>query len=403
MAIPGVKKKNSTPSAGGNNARVKVIGVGGGGGNAVSRMAQDFVRGVDFIAINTDAQDLEYCSARHKLYVGKNLTRGLGTGMNPELGAQAAEENRSDIAELVKGADLIFITAGMGGGTGTGASPIVADVARQSGALTIGVVTKPFLFEGAQRSRVAEEGIQKLREKVDALIVVPNDKIFTVIDKDTPIMKAFEKIDEVLRNAVQGIVELVTAPGIINVDFADVQTVMQNSGTAIIGLGIASGPDRAVKAITQAINFPLLDVNAEGAKGILLSVSGNRDLRMTEVNQAARLIVEMVDPNAKIIFGAYHDRKLKSGQIKVTLIATGFTGTKPNGNGSSSLFGAEEKPAKSFLDSPLGDLGSAIDMKPLETPAVRTVGAKEKQPLKKESEKQEDKWDIPAFLRRRKK
>ncbi len=363
------KKKNGGANVIASTARVKVVGVGGGGGNAISRMSEGFTRGVEFIAVNTDSQDLAYCNARHKLYIGKNLTRGLGTGMNPELGAQAADENRSDIAEMMKGTDLVFITAGLGGGTGTGASPIIADVARQSGALTIAVVTKPFLFEGSQRSRVAEEGLQRLKEKVDALIVVPNDKIFTVIDKDTPIMKAFEKIDDVLRNAVQGIVELVAAPGIINVDFADVMTIMQNSGTAIIGLGLASGPDRAVKAINQAINFPLLDVTADGACGILFGISGNRDLKMAEVNQAAKLIAEMVDPNAKIIFGAYHDRKVRAGQIKVTLIATGFTGAKQNGH---SLFNGNEKSLEvenegigrvPFLNTPVADIGQ-IDMKP---------------------------------------
>src|ERR1700722_10585259 len=229
-------------------ANVKVIGVGGGGGNAVARMARDFTRGVDFIAINTDHQDLDQCEVRTKLYIGKNLTKGLGTGMNPDLGRQAAEENRSEIAEAVQGADLVFLSAGMGGGTGTGATPIVAEAAKQAGALTIAVVTKPFSFEGSQRERIAQEGLMRLKDKVDAIIVVPNDRIFTVIGKDTPIVKAFEAIDEILRNALRGLVEMIAMPGIINVDFADVKNIMQDAGIAIVGVGRASGEDRAVKA-----------------------------------------------------------------------------------------------------------------------------------------------------------
>lgn len=316
---------------------IKVVGVGGGGGNAVSRMAKDFLRGVEFIAINTDQQDLDHCEVKRKIYIGRNLTRGLGTGMNPDLGRQAAEENRSEIAEALRGADLIFLSAGLGGGTGSGASPIIAEVGKQSGALVIAVVTKPFAFEGSQRSRVAEEALLKLRDKVDGLIVVPNDRIFSIISKDTPIMKAFQAIDEVLRNALKGLAELIVAPGIINVDFADVKSVMQDAGTAIVGIGIASGPDRAVQAVQAAMNSPLLEMSADGAHGVLLGISGGRDLRMTEINDAARLVAQTVDPTARIIFGAYHDRKLRPTQIKITLVATSF----PNGGFSQSntLFG----------------------------------------------------------------
>jgi cell division protein FtsZ len=313
---------------------IKVVGVGGAGGNAVSRMAADFPRGVEFIAINTDHQDLDHCEVRKKIYIGKNLTKGLGAGMNPDLGRQAAEENRSEIAEALSGADLVFITAGMGGGTGTGAGPIVAEVAKQSGALTIAVVTRPFVFEGTQRERIAAEGVGHMKEKVDALIVVPNDRIFSVIDKDTSIKKAFEAIDEVLRNALQGIVELIMTHGNINVDFADIKAIVQDAGLAIVGVGVASGQDRAVNAVNAALHSPLLVVSAEGAHGIVLAISGGADLKMTEINDAAKLVAQTVDPSAKIIFGTYHDRRLKPNQIKITLVATGFA----NSNQSNSLF-----------------------------------------------------------------
>jgi cell division protein FtsZ len=308
-------------------------------------MSKDFMRGVDFLAINTDHQDLDNSDVKKRIYIGKNLTRGLGTGMNPDLGRQAAEENRSEIAEAVKGADIVFIAAGMGGGTGTGASPVVAETAKQSGALTIAVVTKPFSFEGSQRERIAQEGIVKLKDKVDALIVVPNDRIFSLISKDTPIMKAFQAIDDVLRNALHGIVELVLSPGIINVDFADVRTIIQDTGSAIVGIGIASGPDRAVKAVNQALHSPLLEVSAEGARGVLLGVTGGKDLRMAEINDAAKLVAQTVDSNAKIIFGAYHDKMLKENQIKITLIATGFVnGTPGLSSAGHALFGNQNTP-----------------------------------------------------------
>src|SRR5581483_11778817 len=316
-------------------ANVKVVGIGGAGGNIASRISRDFVRGVDFIAINTDHQDLDQCPIRHKLYIGKNLTKGLGTGMNPDIGRQAAEENRSEIAEAVQGADLVFLSAGLGGGTGSGATPIVAEAAKQSGALTIAVVTKPFSFEGAQRERIAAEALMKLKDKVDAIIVVPNDRIFTVIGKDTPILKAFEAIDDVLRRALRGIVDIIAQPGLINIDFADVKNIMQDAGVAIVGVGIASGPERAVNAVNLALHSPLLETSPEGAKAILLGISGGRDLKMTEINEAAKVIAQTADPGARIIFGAYYDRNLKPGQIKMTIVAAGFNTSQP-----SSLFGA---------------------------------------------------------------
>ena len=370
-------------------AKVKVVGVGGGGCNAVSRMSDGFLKGVEFIAVNTDAQDLDAAPIRSKLYIGRNLTRGLGTGMNPELGKQAAEENRSEIAEALSGADLIFVTAGLGGGTGTGAAPVVADVAKQSGALTIAVVTKPFTFEGSQRSRIAQEGLLKLKEKVDALIVIPNDRIFSVINKDTSIIKAFEAIDEVLRNAVQGIVELIATPGIVNLDFADVRVVMQDAGSAIVGIGHASGPERSINAVTQAVSSPLLDVTIDGAKGVLLVIAGGRDLKMNEVNDIAKAVAEAVDPNAKIIFGAYHDRKLKPGGLKVTVIATGFNGSKP----ANSLFG-------SFGDkeAPLSVFAAEVD--DTETASLPETRHEKASGAVKKDEK--DAWDIPAFMRKKK-
>ena len=371
---------------------MKVVGVGGGGGNAVSRMSSEFVRGVEFVAVNTDTQDLDASNVKNKLYIGKNLTRGLGTGMNPDLGKQAAEENRSEIAEMINGADLVFITAGLGGGTGTGASPIIAEVAKQSGALTVAVVTKPFSFEGSQRSRIAHEGLLKLKDKVDALIVIPNDRIFSIIDKDTSIIKAFESIDEVLRNAVQGIVELIATPGIINLDFADVRVVMQDAGSAIVGLGVASGQERALNAVTQAVSSPLLEVTIDGAKGVLLGIAGSRDLKMNEVNDIAKAVSEAVDPGAKIIFGAYYDRKLRQGQIKVTLIATGFNEAKS----SSSLFSGfnERETLPVFMTEEAKEV--KFDFRDaIEEPAP--------EPAKKEKKEDHDSWDIPAFMRKKKK
>ncbi len=364
-----------------NLATIKVVGVGGGGNNAVTRMTtKDRIRGVEFIAINTDAQDLEYSVARRKLHIGKNLTRGLGTGMNPEIGKQAAEENRNEISGLLKGADVVFITAGLGGGTGSGASPVVADIAREEGILTIAVVTKPFAFEGSQRMKIAQEALTKLREKVDTLVVVPNDRIFSIIDKDTPLIKAFEFVDDVLRNAVLAVSDLIVFPGLINIDFADIKAIMKDSGPAIVGIGTASGADRAASAINLAVSSPLLEISMDGAKGILFSVSGGRDLKMSEVNEIAKIIAESMDPNAKVIFGAYQDRRLRENQIKVTVIATGFNNLTssrllPSTNASTSLFMPEISSAENRL--------------------------KTAPPLN--NHKEEDPWEEPAFLRRKKK
>lgn len=379
-------------------AKIKVVGVGGGGGNAVSRMCEDFMRGVEFVAINTDAQDLDCCLAKSKIHIGKSLTRGLGTGMNPDLGKQAAEENRSEIAAALEGSDIVFITAGLGGGTGTGAAPIVSEVAKQIGALTIAVVTKPFAFEGSQRMRLAQEGLLKLKDKVDALIVVPNDRIFSVIEKDTSILKAFQAIDDVLRNAVQGIVDVIVMPGMINLDFSDLRVIIQDAGMAIIGVGSGTGTERASIAVNQAINSPLLEASIDGAKGVLFGIFGGRDMKMNEVNEVARLIAEAADPSAKIIFGAYHDRRLKDRELKVVLIATGFNGTRSPG----SLFGA--MPFDSILPKSNGTKENKEQKNAKETSMVATLTSAEMREEKndaKDKKEKGDAWDIPTFLRKK--
>lgn len=383
-------------------AKIKVIGIGGGGGNAVSRMRENFTRGVEFWAINTDHQDLEKCEIKNKIYIGRNVTKGLGAGMNPDLGRQAAEESRSDITEAIKGADLVFITAGFGGGTGTGVAPVVAEIAKQLGVLTVAVITKPFSFEGTQRGRIAEEGFTKIKDKVDALVVVPNDRVFTVISKETPILKAFESIDNILKNALQGIVDLLVNQGIINLDFADMKSIMQDGGLALIGMGIGSGKDRAVTAVNQALNPPLLELSAEGAKGVVLAVSGGRDLKMDEVNEAAKRVAQIVDPGAKIIFGAYNDRRLKAGQLKITLVATGFGNSLP----MASLFSSNVIQGKPYFGvSKFGKEEEEGESSPTQMKEGLSGGATppKKNPLPEPKKTDESIWDIPAFLRKRKK
>ena len=304
-------------------ARIKVVGVGGSGRNAVNHMVRSKVSGVEFIVANTDAQDLHNSLASKKIHIGKNLTKGLGTGMNPELGRRAAEETKEEIQEALKGADMVFIASGMGGGTGTGASPIVAKTARELNALTIGVVTKPFFFEGSQRMLLAENGLDALEAEVDALIIIPNDKLLNS-SKDTTILAAFAQCDEVLRQAVEGISDLITTPGLINVDFADIKAIMANAGTALMGIGLASGENRATEAARMSINSPLLDVSINGARGVLFAIAGSEDMTMNEIQEAAKIITESVDVNAKVIFGAIIDPKLRKGEIKITVIATGF-------------------------------------------------------------------------------
>jgi len=321
-------------------AKIKVVGVGGGGGSAINRMIQGQIKGVEFLAVNTDLQALQESLASSKLHIGKSTTRGLGSGMNPAMGLKSAEESQNEIREALKGADLIFITCGLGGGTGSGAAPKIAEIAKELGALTIAVVTKPFSFEGAPRKKVAEESFKEFQGKVDTLITIPNDRIWQIIDKKTPLLEAFAVMDEVLRQGVQGISELITLPGLINVDFADVNTIMENSGAALMGMGEASGDNRAIEAAKAAIASPLLEMSIEGAKGILFTITGGSDITMYEVSEAAKTITESVDNDARIIFGAVIDESLKD-RLKLTVVATGFE----NNLNQNNLLRTQKPPA----------------------------------------------------------
>ena len=309
----------------GRVANIKVIGVGGGGGNAVNRMIASDLSGVEFWSINTDAQALTMAAAPCRLQIGQKLSRGLGAGGNPESGQKAAEESRDEIATALEGADLVFITAGMGGGTGTGAASVVAEVAKEMGALTVGVVTRPFVFEGRRRISQAEQGVEALKTRVDTLIIIPNNKLLEVIPEQTPVQEAFRYADDVLRQGVQGISDIITIPGLVNVDFADVRAVMADAGSALMGIGIGSGKSRSREAAIAAISSPLLECSIEGARGVVFNITGGSDLTLHEVNAAAEAIYEVVDPNANIIFGAVIDDRLE-GEVRITVIATGFTG-----------------------------------------------------------------------------
>ncbi|MDO8497178.1 MAG: cell division protein FtsZ [bacterium] len=377
----------------GQAARIKVVGIGGGGGNAISSMIfEGGIPGVEFIAVNTDAQALLHNKAEVKIQIGDNLTRGLGSGGDPEVGRQAAEESREKLKEELSGADMIFITCGMGGGTGTGASPIIAEVAKETGALTICVVTKPFEFEGAKRKVAANEGSQRLKEKVDTMIIVPNQKILQIIDKNTSILEAFKKIDSVLHQGVKGIAELITLPGLINVDFADVRTVMNNAGTALMGIGSGTGEKRALSAIKQAISSPLLDVSIDGARGVLFNVVGGPDLTMAEIDEAATIIAKTADPDADIIFGAVIDEKMHD-EVRITLIATRFDDRK------LKLFNFQKDPMRDESVTP----PSADSTKPVSR-LKEELEAKEKEDIELGDEDAIDKeydFDIPAFLRRK--
>ncbi len=304
-------------------AVIKVLGIGGGGTNAVNRMIEAGLKGVEFIAVNTDAQALLMSDADYKVHIGAELTKGLGAGADPEIGLQSAEESREEIKEALKGADMVFITAGKGGGTGTGAAPVIAEIAKELGALTVGVVTRPFSFEGRKRSAQAEDGIVKLRDKVDTLITIPNDRLLQVAEKKTSILDAFRVADDVLRQGVQGITDLITVPGLINLDFADIRTIMSNAGSALMGIGIASGENRAAESAKAAISSPLLEASIEGAQGVLLNISGGSDLGLFEVNEAAEIVANSAHPEANIIFGAVIDDSLED-ETRVTVIATGF-------------------------------------------------------------------------------
>ena len=372
-------------------ARIKVLGVGGSGKNAINHMINSKVKGVEFIGINTDAQDLHNTLAKRKIHIGKNLTRGLGTGMNPELGKRAVEETQEEIQEAIKGADMVFIAGGLGGGTCTGAAPRVAQIARELGALTVGVVTKPFFFEGQQRAKLAEQGLAELRNSVDAIIVIPNDRLLVTVSKETTAKDAFAMCDNILKQAVEGISDLITTPGIINIDFADIKSIMENAGPALMGIGTATGEKRAEEAAKAAINSPLLELSVNGAKGVLFSIAGGDDLTMHEIQEAAKIITESVDPNAKIIFGTVRDEKLKKNELKITVIATGF----PENVSKKSLFqGVEKKeaPEKGKIYNSLPEFKKDIESMPSE---------EKKTPIISD---EEDDWGVvPAFLRRNKK
>jgi cell division protein FtsZ len=378
-------------------ARIKVIGVGGSGCNAVNHMINAKVRSVDFIVMNTDVQDLHKSSADKKIHLGKNLTKGLGAGMNPEIGMRAAEETKAEIQDAVKGADMVFIACGMGGGTGTGGAPIVARTAKEQGILTVAVVTKPFFFEGNQRMRIADKGIEELEAEVDAIIIIPNDRLLAIAGKDTTFKDAFAKCDEVLRQAVEGISELISSPGIINVDFADMKSVLTDAGTALMGVGFASGEERAEKAAIQAINSPLLDISINGAKGVLFAISTNDDLTMAEFQEAAKVITESIDKDARVIIGTIFDDRMKKGEMKITVIATGFPAEV---NKKTNLFGTQ---AVQQLFTGKND-SSSEDKKEAVNPMVQKPEIKPEDAEIVDGEAGEEDWGaIPAFLRRTKK
>jgi len=381
-------------------AKIKVIGVGGSGGSAVNRMIDCGIKGVDFISLNTDVQALHYNKAPKKIHIGKTITRGLGAGMNPELGRQAAEEAQNDIREVLKDANMVFITCGMGGGTGTGASPVVAEIARDLGALTVAVVTKPFSFEGAQRNNIAERGLAELSDRVDAIITIQNDKILQVIDKKTSILDAFMIVDDVLRQGIQGIAEIVSVHAMVNADFSDVRTIMQDAGSALMGIGRASGENKAIEAAKAAISSPLLEMSIDGAKGILFTIFGGPDLAMSDVNEASKIITASADEEAKIIFGVGIDEKLKD-EIKITVVATGF-----NNRGGRST-GAEEKYYKPnlFVEEEQARQETELKAKMKPSPSLKQVQAevfKKKSNLMMEDEPEEDEeLGIPAFIRKK--
>ncbi|MGW0733363.1 cell division protein FtsZ [Streptomyces sp. NPDC002851] len=405
-------------------AVIKVIGVGGGGVNAINRMIEVGLKGVEFIAINTDAQALLMSDADVKLDVGRELTRGLGAGANPAVGRKAAEDHREEIEEVLKGADMVFVTAGEGGGTGTGGAPVVANIARSLGALTIGVVTRPFTFEGRRRANQAEDGIAELREEVDTLIVIPNDRLLSISDRQVSVLDAFKSADQVLLSGVQGITDLITTPGLINLDFADVKSVMSEAGSALMGIGSARGDDRAVAAAEMAISSPLLEASIDGARGVLLSISGGSDLGLFEINEAAQLVSEAAHPEANIIFGAVIDDAL-GDEVRVTVIAAGFDGGQPPnkrerenviGSNSSSGSAKREEPAAPARPGTearptFGSLGSvtpredtpaaepAPEPAPVSEVPATPVAPPQVPPARPYQDSQAEELDVPDFLK----
>jgi len=377
-------------------ASIKVVGVGGSGGNSVERMIESKLKGVEFIVVNTDAQALVNNSAPVKIQIGKETTRGLGSGSNAEIGKQAVEENKEEIYEALKGADMVFVAYGAGGGTGTGAGPMVASIAKEQGSLTVGIATKPFSFEGIKRKKVAEQGIEELKEKVDTLIVIPNDRLLQVIDKKTSLSDAFSIVDDILRQGVQGISDLITVHGIINVDFADVKTIMANAGSALMGIGRATGDNRAIEAARAAIDSPLLELSIDGAKGILFNITGGDDLSMYEIDEAAKTITEAADPDANIIFGSIIDESM-SDEVKITVIATGF----------DEGIETKKQLRPAYVEKTYSQSQSTYQQQPSPQPQRN---APQPQPtyntfIEKddeiETEESEDELEVPAFIRRK--
>ena len=380
-------------------ARIRVVGCGGSGGNAVNHMVNSKVKGVEFIAVNTDAQDLHRSLAKRKIHIGRNLTKGLGAGMNPELGKRAAEETRQEIQEALQGSDMVFITCGMGGGTGTGAAPVVAKIAKEIGALTVAVVTRPFLFEGLQRKEIAERGLYELKKEVDAFIVIPNDKLLSIVEAQTSAKSAFAMADEILRQAVEGVSDIITTPGEINTDFNDIKAIMEGAGPALMGIGVAEGDRRAQDAAAQAVNSPLLDVSITGAKGVLFVVAGADDLGILEVQEAAKVVSDSVDPSAKVIFGIMRDEKLKKGQVRIIVIATGFPeGESSEHNQASierSLFAMQPAEQAESRGKIYNDMGRREEAVPSPAPAPTPAPVPEPISEEREAPKMEKRREEP--------
>ncbi|MEI7620425.1 MAG: cell division protein FtsZ [Candidatus Falkowbacteria bacterium] len=401
-------------------AKIKVVGVGGAGGNAVNRMVEEGIQGVEFIAINTDVQALHNNKADIKLHIGKTVTRGLGAGMNPDLGRQAAEESQAEIRDLLKGSDMVFITCGMGGGTGTGASPLIAEIAKDLGALTIAVVTKPFSFEGGQRKRIADRGYEELSAQVDTIITVANEKLLTIIDKRTSLLDSFRIADNILRQGVQGIAEIITVPGIVNADFNDVRAIMANTGSALMGIGQATGENKAEEAVRAAVNSNLLETSINGAKGIVFTITGGPDLSMMEVSEAARIINSLADEDAKIIFGAVVDERLKD-ELKVTIVATGFSDKEAPANDFSAVEAPatrsytpnnfvkreenREKPEEKeeAKDSKTSNLNFSWFEKKEKAPEPKSEPVRPvmKPQVKKTDDDEDEELSVPAFIRKK--
>ncbi len=375
-------------------AKIKVVGVGGSGGSAINRMIDDKIRGVEFIAVNTDAQALSSSKAKIKVQVGVDTTKGLGAGMDPDIGARSAEENIDDVEKALADSDMVFITCGLGGGTGTGAAPIIADIAKNQDALTVAVVTKPFNFEGAQRKAIADRGLDELENRVDTIITIPNDRILSIIDRKTSLLDSFKTVDDILHQGIQGISEIITVPGLVNVDFADVKSIMADAGSALMGIGRAAGEDRAKRAAKEAVDSPLLDVSIAGAKGILFTVTGGSDLTMFEVNEIAEIITASADGNAKIIFGTVIDELMK-GDIKVMVIATGFE----NFDVSKKSIGKESH--SSYTPNQYISKSNGLDEEDDEESAIEIGDDDLEEDVDEEVAEVENELDIPAFIRKK--